>query len=848
MNLDRIKEILGRRIFISGLITLFLFLGIFLIVSETTFIEFFYVALGVFLIFILYLAGGYYLARHTFYHNLEIGEAISLNRSLHPYNIKRAYVELKEAPLHFSILSFTFWTVMGLIILFLVYINGVISFARFLLIFFTYSITILVSHLFQWYLIKNSIIQPLKFIGEYLAVRGEEETLQSGLFLSMRSKILLIFFSLLIFSGGIISLWGISRVNTVRRNIDLALMEEMVKSAYLTAVAKGGVNNPSGTTGQIAFLTEVDHRGNIISGEMLPEYLSRVIQKGLSHLTRDNIVPDENYLIVVSPPLQNGHRFVAWKEWNPLSSEVLDVIKDYFTLFLLMLVIVGVIIVLATNDWREITNALNVYLARVKRGNFSRGIVIYTDDELGDIGSYLNQVHDFFKNAIADARQLTMHTEKNIEKLLSNISSSGEIALNLKIIYSQLSKFLIQQKRLISALRDLTEYSGLNGMSPELLQSLTIATGKARGVISTVTSQSNFIRDKLVQHENYLEDIEKALRAFSSFTRRFRTRTDKLIETSQHTLGAVTSCETILKRITNYVSSNRIFNSKLEATRDSFTETMEFFRIRMGRLFLGLEELEKVLNLIYELSEDTKIISLNASIISSHAEEEGRSFSVVANQIQALASISGESIHTTKEILTRLTELKNNILEQTIEFLQKFQSTIQQEGDKSKEAELNELTESISETLKDIEEILKVTLETFRSIEEIDSFVESVENEIEQLSLLIKSYRMELDKISEILEAITSELTQADNITNFNIQKVELLNQNLTELQENSYAIETTLKSIDKLTEALEREVAEKEKETSQIKNNIEELMHITEILSNVNERMKRILIAGFKL
>jgi len=66
----------------------------------------------------------------------------------------------------------------------------------------------------------------------------------------------------------------------------------------------------------------------------------------------------------------------------------------------------------------------------------------------------------------------------------------------------------------------------------------------------------------------------------------------------------------------------------------------------------------EVVSLIQNISRQTHMLALNASIESARAGEFGKGFSVVANEMKKLASMSGEH---SKTISTYLTEMKNSI-------------------------------------------------------------------------------------------------------------------------------------------------------------------------------------------
>ena len=79
-----------------------------------------------------------------------------------------------------------------------------------------------------------------------------------------------------------------------------------------------------------------------------------------------------------------------------------------------------------------------------------------------------------------------------------------------------------------------------------------------------------------------------------------------------------------------------------------------------GRVILDLSEriahVARILAVIDEVASETNVLALNASIIAAQAGERGRGFSVVAEQIKALASRVASSTRESAEVLADVTQ------------------------------------------------------------------------------------------------------------------------------------------------------------------------------------------------
>ncbi len=132
--------------------------------------------------------------------------------------------------------------------------------------------------------------------------------------------------------------------------------------------------------------------------------------------------------------------------------------------------------------------------------------------------------------------------------------------------------------------------------------------------------------------------------------------------------------------------------------RSSFEDTAEKIR-QLGE---SSKRIGNIVEVIRQISDQTSLLALNASIEAAHAGEQGRGFAVVADEVSQLAKRVGQSAKDIEGLIATITE-------QTLEAVQSMQAGMAQ-------VELG--TGGVTSTLSSLKQIVAVISETARSVQE----------------------------------------------------------------------------------------------------------------------------------
>ncbi len=250
-------------------------------------------------------------------------------------------------------------------------------------------------------------------------------------------------------------------------------------------------------------------------------------------------------------------------------------------------------------------------------------------------------------NIINDTAQLKLATPQGLSKLCARKDETGEISRAVKVMSSNL-------KDVVSKI-DLANQS-----IEEDMHKLEESSNQ----VNIFCTENSSTADQLAAST---ENMAKSLTDISSHMDEMKYKSESIgvVTTKSNSIS-----EEIAARAQNMQTTTR---EAIQKTREMYDQLKEKTDIALEGL-KSVSKINELTNAISEISDQTSLLSLNASIEAARAGDAGRGFAVVASEISNLANKSMENVNDINAIIQEINGAVANIsktMEETSLFLEK---------------------------------------------------------------------------------------------------------------------------------------------------------------------------------
>ena len=296
----------------------------------------------------------------------------------------------------------------------------------------------------------------------------------------------------------------------------------------------------------------------------------------------------------------------------------------------------------------------------------------------------------------------------------------------------------------------------------ELTQSLGSIVGKIRNSSDTMSSNSYELNDTSSQTLAANNEISKAVEDVAEGSTGMAASISKinenLLEMSNETKDINASVDEIKNQTVAVQDSSKIMNDKIKSMQDSshkMDEGISAISKRIETVNTTVDKVSNIVSVIEEISSETNLLSLNASIEAARAGDAGKGFAVVAQEIRVLSDNTNTELENIKQIISSLVE--------ECRYCVQASGTIVEDNAKQKEE-------------------IKAVLDEFGSLDEQIQKTAEKADEIEELVTAMIELNDDITKSSNSLTDVSAANAAATEEMNANIEELNAMMHGVYEM------------------------------------------------------------------
>lgn len=298
----------------------------------------------------------------------------------------------------------------------------------------------------------------------------------------------------------------------------------------------------------------------------------------------------------------------------------------------------------------------------------------------------------------------------------------------------------------------------------ELTQSLGNIVGKIRNSSDTMSANSYELNDTSSQTLAANNEISKAVEDVAEGSTGMAASISKinenLLEMSNETKDINESVNEIRNQTAAVQDSSKIMNDKIKSMQNSsqkMDDGISAISKRIETVNTTVDKVSNIVSVIEEISSETNLLSLNASIEAARAGDAGKGFAVVAQEIRVLSDNTNTELENIKQIISSLVE--------ECRYCVQASGTIVEDNAKQKEE-------------------IKAVLDEFGSLDEQIQKTAEKADEIEELVTAMIELNDDITKSSNSLTDVSAANAAATEEMNANIEELNAMMHGVSEMAE----------------------------------------------------------------
>jgi methyl-accepting chemotaxis protein len=311
------------------------------------------------------------------------------------------------------------------------------------------------------------------------------------------------------------------------------------------------------------------------------------------------------------------------------------------------LVAMGVAYLLA-RDVGEATERLQSAAARVAAGDFTRGEILESEDEMGELGRSFERMAASLSGTVA---RVTGAADRMQSAAGEIASASQNVARTTASQVGGIAQATTSMGSIDSQVREIARSAeslnaDVDGASSAIYE-LDASGGELHAGAGVLSSNVDEVASSIDQMARSISQVHEGSQALAAAADDASSTMEETATAAQQVDGSAAEMSLLSTRVIELAESGHGQVRETIRGMDAIHEATDSARRVIEKLDESARKIDSVIGVIDGVADETNLLALNAAIIAAQAGEHGRAFAVVAGQIKELAN---RVLASTKEV------------------------------------------------------------------------------------------------------------------------------------------------------------------------------------------------------
>lgn len=534
-----------------------------------------------------------------------------------------------------------------------------------------------VSQICGFYILKRIFTPVRQAIAEYIP----DPNVRDGLVTTMSMQRKLVFSTVGLIACSVAFGVALAQKEAMRNSEKLSLAQqqqilEEVETQFASGVAvaellRGLLSSPF--SAQYSYLL-IDK-----NGEALPD------PHGLPRISELNPLFDEEWVIIHrasvtadrgDSSLYDMQNFFSWIRLSPdgpllvihipaaeAGGDIASVRFDFTALIFVVMLVSGLAAWFLSADVSESVAELSKELEKIAAGDLAPRAKFESEDELGRLGRLIDSTTIAFRSTVSQVTQAAAGIDQTAKQI-------NEVVEGVRLATQGQSESV---REATAAVQGIDENVQEISDSARALASSSEESSRTISELSVAGEQLNSDAQSFAQRVERVsvsvEGMVGMIEQVAGGTEELASAADETSSSMEQSVASVRAMEANVAEMENLskevVQSAEGGQLRVNETIEGIEKIREATEMAQGVIrSLGEKagEIGSILNVITDVADETNLLALNASIIAAQAGENGRAFSVVADEINELADRVLQHTKEIAEVIHGLQSLSENAI------------------------------------------------------------------------------------------------------------------------------------------------------------------------------------------